>query len=103
MTQLSDLEYHEPPEVKTDEPAVNGLMCFLDGARECGADCMAFMHEPPTDPQGFGPQQSNCVLLVSAERTGRYLAGLVSLTKKGQADKIRTSHAPPPDPRGNKP
>jgi len=105
---VSESEYQEPPEIKADN-VQNGLMCFLDASRECGAECMAFITEPVEAPNILGPQQRNCILIVSAERVGRYMSGLVQLVKKGQektdkeaADRKRTQVAPPPDPRGNK-
>ena len=105
---MSESEYQEPPELKTYD-IKNGLMCFLDATRECGADCMAFVTEPVEAPTVLGPQQRNCILVISAERVGRYMSGLVQLVRKGQeasnkeaADRKRTQVAPPPDPRGNK-
>lgn len=105
---MNEPDYQDPPEIKTDDVR-NGLMCFLDASRECGADCMAFVTEQVEAPNILGPQQKNCILIVSSERVGRYMSGLVQLVKKGQersdkeaADRKRTQVTPPPDPRGNK-
>jgi hypothetical protein len=103
---VNELEAESPPEVKTDDPTVNGLMCFIDRNRECGADCMAFLSEPSESPI-LGVQQKNCLLIVSAERLGRYASGIVStLNKMHQksaaeaADRVRLAQAQVPDPRG---
>jgi len=79
----------------------NGLMCFLNDTRECGADCMAYLTEPPEDGSKLlGAQQRNCVLIVSAERLGRYASGIVQLMLKSEADKKRSSQPTPPNPLG---
>lgn len=91
-----------------DKPPVkNGLLCFFNDTRECGSDCMAFTPEPAESPS-LSLQQCNCSLIVSAERVGRYMSGLVQLIKKGQeksaraaADQARLTQFPPvPDPSG---
>jgi hypothetical protein len=101
-----DDEAPRAPEVKPDS---NGLFCFLNGERECGADCMAYLTEPNSESPHLGLQQKNCILLVSVERLGRSTAGIASLVNKAQqasakeaADRMRQSHPSPPDPRGTK-
>lgn len=106
---MNDQDFQTPPEIKEDDPGKNGLMCFLDDTRECGPDCMGYVTEPVEAPTILGPQQKNCILIISAERMGRYMSNGVSLIKRAQdkavkdaADKARTNVTPPPDPRGIK-
>ena len=94
-------ECPDPPDLKADDHQTNGLMCFFDSTRECGADCMGFLTEPVEAPI-LNPQQRNCVFVVSVERVGRYLSGLVTLTRKRQEDQQRASHSQPPNPLGPK-
>jgi hypothetical protein len=88
--------------------AQNGLMCFLNAERECGADCMAYTLEG-TESKTMGLQQKNCLLLISVERMGRYAGNIASAANKMQqrsateaADRVRLGVNPPPDPRGPK-
>lgn len=74
---------HRPDEI--DDSLDNGLLCAFNADRQCGPDCMAFTTVAAESPT-LGPQQKNCVLIVSAERVGRYLGGLVSLSKKKVAN-----------------
>lgn len=74
----------------------NGLLCFLDGARECGADCMAYTVEP-TESKNLSIQQKNCTLLVAVERLGRFMGNLSTDVHKMKADGARNV-PPPPDP-----
>lgn len=105
---MNDQEYQPPPEVKTDESR-NGLMCFLDDTRECGPDCMGYVSEAVDAPSILGPQQKNCILIISAERLGRFAGNAVTLLKRSQdkadreaADKKRSVQTAIPDPKGNK-
>lgn len=80
-----------------------GLFCFMDSARPCGPDCMAYLNPPPQDPDYQGQQWSSCLLLVNAHRTGKHLVILTADVHK-LAEKIRTaaspvSHIPPPQTR----
>lgn len=110
MNEREWSEHPDPPDLKADDKA-SGLMCFLDDTRECGADCMAYLPEP-ADPTvtSLGPQQKNCILIVSVERLGRYSAGVVSILRKGQertekdaADEKRTNFGPVLSPLGRRP
>lgn len=91
------------------EPVKNGLYCFFNGERECGADCMAYTGEP-SENKALSMQQRSCVLIVSVDRLGRYLGNLATAAVKMQvkaatdsADRARQAATPPPDPRGNRP
>lgn len=74
------------------------LYCFLDSARPCSADCMAF--QLPEKSPSLSEQASCCVLLVSAERVGRFTGGLVSLLRKKNADEARAKTTAPSSPLG---
>jgi len=85
--------YH--PDIK--EPPKNGLYCFKDQHRPCGADCMAFQTEKPEGPDYRG-QWANCVILTSEHKAAKHLTiiakGVDALLKQGQ-DRARTSQVPP--------
>ena len=93
------------PDMKDDDPR-NGLMCFQDQTRECGAGCMAYLVEPPEGNDYRGHQWANCMLLVSAHRGAKHLTILAQVTdtflrtaRAQAADQARTAQAPPPVPR----
>lgn len=88
----------------SDDQEPDGLTCFLDGARYCGADCMAYMSQPADVP--LGPQQRNCLLLVGVERLARHAVIAVKiLGDMNQRDNVaaqdrkRTEQKPPTPPR----
>jgi len=60
------------------EPDPEGLICFLNDARPCGADCMAYI-ERPDGPDYVDQQWANCMLLVNAHRGGKHLVVLASV------------------------
>jgi hypothetical protein len=92
------LQHH--PSLKEDDP--NGLYCFLNMARPCGPDCMAWQMPPPgVDYQD--QQWASCMLLVNAHRGGKHLvvlaasaSELVHKAKNETADRLRAQQPPPP-------
>ena len=86
----------EQPE---DEETTNGLYCFLNPERECGADCMAYTTLPAESPY-LADQQKNCTIIVGVERLGRHTGGVLSLLKKSSQDAARKEQKPPPSPAG---
>lgn len=84
-----------------EEDRKNGLYCFLNDKRACGADCMAFIAAP--DGADYRDQQwANCLLLVNAHRGGKHLIVLASAAgqaiqnaKNEAADRVRTQPGPP--------
>lgn len=90
-----------------DSPAAsNGLFCFLDSSRECGADCMAYTTEA-SENKAMSTQQRNCLVLVSVDRLGRFMGNMATSAHKMQtraatdaADRARQSQPTPPNPRG---
>lgn len=103
--------YIHPPDALDDDPEKNGLVCFLEQTRPCGADCMAFtpfVNEPKTTE--LSEQSRGCILLVNLERLGIHsvigmsmLSKSLSDKKKALADITRAQQAqPPPDPIGGK-
>jgi hypothetical protein len=93
-----EVPYITPPEELDDDPDKNGLICFLNTDRQCGADCMAYTTIASESPY-LNEQQKHCVLIVGAERLGRHSGGILSLLKKTDADSKRAA-ASPLDPRG---
>jgi len=94
------------PDLIDDDHEKNGLCCFLDGARQCGPDCMAFTTLRPEGQDYVGHQWANCLLLVSAHRGAKHLTilaqvtdGLLRKTRVQAADEARVAQAPPPPPR----
>lgn len=115
MTDPSDPRFGEgetpflhPPDEMDDDHRRNGLICFLNPGRPCGADCMAytaFTTEPPTTE--LGEQSRNCTLLVNLERVGIHSVIAVSMLSKmmkagkiKEADAARLQNQPPPNPMG---
>lgn len=93
------------PNTKEDSPA-NGLTCFLDGARECGPDCMAYQTFPPEGPDYQEQQWAHCQLLVNAHRVGKHLTilaasadAMLRRAKTEAADRVRQSQPTPPTPK----
>lgn len=81
------------------------LICFKDRNRICGPACMAYI-TPPVGPDYAHQQWANCLLLVSAHRTGKHLVILAdAINKQAQkaatalADQVRTNQPPPPVPK----
>lgn len=99
MSQNEDVPYIEPPDELDDDAEKNGLNCFLNDSRPCGADCMAYTTFPSESPH-LNEQQKHCMAIVSVERLGRYAGGLLSLLRKSEADQKRYSRTSPPDPKG---
>ena len=76
VTKDTDTPFiHAPDEL--DDDVRNGLTCFLDGTRQCGADCMAYttFSESNSLPQ----PQGHCLLLANAERGGKHLVIIAKL------------------------
>lgn len=96
-------EHQDPPDFKEDDAEKNGLICFLDSTRECGPDCMGYIHpdEKVENSPLLNRQQQNCVLLISVERLGRYVGAGVSMLRKDKADQARQPMSPP-NPLGKK-
>lgn len=89
-----------------EPPQPNGLMCFLNMERPCGADCMAF-DAVPEGADYKDKQWANCMLLVNAHRGGKHLIVLAQMgteivrrAKTEAADRSRTTQTPPPSPKG---
>lgn len=98
-----DVVYH--PDMKEDGPS-SGLCCFMDKERPCGADCMAFLTDPPSKDDYVGQQWSHCHLLVNAHRVGKHLVVLAQVggellhkQRVHAADQARSTQAPPTMPR----
>lgn len=98
-SENEETPYIEPPEELDDDAEKNGLICFMNPDRSCGADCMAYTTFASESPY-LNDQQKHCVAIVGVERLGRYAGGLLSLFKKSEADARRASKTTPPDPKG---
>lgn len=75
--------------------------CFIDQGRICGPDCMAFLPQPPSEPDYQGEGWAHCHVLVNAHRLGKHLvilAGAVSkvagIQRQAAAEAVRTQKAP---------
>lgn len=80
----------------------NGLFCFKDVTRPCGADCMAFLPQVPEGAQYQGAQWAHCQVLVNSDRSARHLviitnllSDVVKMQKSEAAKAIRTQKPPP--------
>ena len=89
----------EEPDEMDDDSERNGLVCFMNMDRQCGADCMAYS-TLPSESKYLGEQQKHCVAIVGVERLGRYAGGILSLLTKKKADDARAGVQSPPNPTG---
>ncbi len=94
------------PDILDDDPR-NGLMCFLNGDRQCGPDCMGWL-TISADVATLDEQPSHCLLIVSAERLSRHAVILTKVVAdsaaRGRAheqDRKREQQPTPPSPRGD--
>ncbi len=85
-----------------NEIRANGLICWRNNERPCGADCMAFI-EAPEGADFQGKQWANCSVLVNQHRTAKHLTIIAhQLTESSKlkrneiADRARTNQPPPP-------
>jgi hypothetical protein len=81
-----------------DKKQTNGLYCFLDCDRECGADCMAYA-SPPQGNDYNGRQWAQCKLVVAAHQTAKHLTVLAQIVKDDSDDRKRTGQPAPQAPR----
>ena len=98
MTTDRPLDYKPAPE--------NELYCFLDSARPCQAECMAYL---PVRPEGEDYQQapfSSCMILVNLHKIGKHHVALAqagaNLVRDGRnkaADQARNNQPLPPGVR----
>lgn len=78
----------------------SGLCCFLQQERVCGADCMAFLPQPPQGVHYQGEQWAHCQLLVNADRVGRHLVIITQQLGQLKGEQLRQSrNQPPPTPK----
>jgi hypothetical protein len=89
-----------------DDDVRSGLLCFLDRDRVCGPDCMAYLSDPPAQPDYRGNQWASCMLLVNVHRGGKHLTILAQVasdftqaSRAHVADQARKSQMPPAVPR----
>ena len=91
-------------------PQKDKVFCFLDQARFCGPDCIAYKTIPDAlgvNPSPLDSAQMNCVLICSAERVGIYAGMLASSANNAlkqqavrDADAKRGGPPSPPNPLG---
>lgn len=94
----NDRPYIEPPDEKDDDPH-NGLYCFINSDRECGAACMAYTTIGAESPS-LNDQQKNCAVLVALERSGRFSGVLVKMIGNFLSDNSRRNQPAPQKPLG---
>lgn len=101
-SEEEDVFIHSPDEL--DDDPRNGLVCFLNDVRQCGADCMAYTTSSAESPT-FGPQQKHCSLLVGIDRLGRHtgiaariLSDMTAKQRTAMADQARAQQKPPAGP-----
>lgn len=80
----SDQAYH-PNAVPLESVRKPGLGCFIDQARLCGVDCMAYLPQVPDQKAYLGETWAHCLLLLNADRIGRHLVVLVDIAKSTAA------------------
>lgn len=85
------------PEVKK---ADSGLLCYRDKDRFCGADCMAYLTEPPPEADYKGQSWAHCHLLVAEFRGAKHLTILAGEARRLSTPPVRVPSPPPPNPLG---
>jgi hypothetical protein len=78
-----NVPYIEKPDMVDIPEDRSGLFCFIDSARPCEADCMAYLGVRPEGKDYEGQQWAKCLLLVNAHKTGKHAVSLAS-----QADSL---------------
>lgn len=83
-----------------------GALCWLDGARRCGADCVAFNPEEGLDERGQEVDSpSKCRVLGHMEKHAEAAFLVASIAKKNarrDEDRERTEGIPTPPVGGRK-
>lgn len=70
---MSEEQSHHPETKPIPEGPQNGLACWLNTERLCGADCMAFADPPMAKgPDYDGKQWANCIVLVSLHQESKH-------------------------------
>lgn len=87
----------QPEAVQPSEEKEPALYCFLEEARVCGSDCVAYNTDPPKEQDYVGQPWAHCHLLVNAHRAGKHLVILASLANR--LVPRGTSAPAPPVPR----
>ena len=76
------------------------VRCFLDADRGCGPDCMAYLTNPPTDPDYRDQHWARCHLLVNVHRGGKHMVHLAmigsQMLKKHEPGPPNPNDIPPP-------
>ena len=76
---MADDEQVHHPDIKIDPDNRNGLMCWLNMDRHCGADCMAYANPPLAKGQDYeGKQFAHCIILASMHQESKHVAVLAS-------------------------
>lgn len=97
---MSDTPYIEKPDQYT--PQGNEVFCFLDSARPCTAECIAYM---PVAPEGTDYENqafSSCLVLVNLHKAGKHVTALAqqgtSLLKHLKVVQADAKRGGPPSP-----
>jgi len=82
-----------------DTPKTAGIMCFKEGNRECGPDCIAYLTVAPQGDAEYktDPMWMRCHLLVNEHRKGKHLVIIAAQLGK-LLDKLepKVQDLPPP-------
>lgn len=72
---MDDEQVHHPEMRPVVESEKNGLICWRDVDRPCGADCMAYSNPPMMKgPDYDGKQWANCLVLTSMYQESKHVA-----------------------------
>ena len=106
---LDEIENELKAEPFIDRPRefdeVAGMLCWLDGSRVCGADCVAF------NPEELGPHGEvlqgpmKCLPLTYMGQQGSAAIVTIQAARrrmKQEQDAVRENQPPPPDPFGGR-
>ena len=82
-----DVFIHSPDQMDDDNK--NGLICWMNMNRPCGADCMAYLSSPPEGKDYIG-QWAHCQFLVDSHRLSKHVAILAQSAVKKDREVIKS-------------
>lgn len=93
----------ETPDIRELPEDKTGLYCFIDSARPCGAECMAYLSTRPEGRDYEGQQWAKCGILVSLHKGAKHVVALAGMgdsllkhLRVKHADAVREKQSLPP-------
>jgi hypothetical protein len=93
MSDQDDVTAHHPD--LRELPKDQGLACFLDHGRICGADCMAFSTTRPEGQDYVAQQWAQCMILTNFHKVGKHSHIIATELVRKNRDDARKQPPPP--------